>query len=111
MQKSHQPGVVRFPLTQDDANEQAQGANRPEPIGTTPKPKQPPYVRPPLEEAERVDLGGTGERQRRDDDLVQFTATEKVESSERGEEKIQKLIDAFGPPMHRTERDLPSRLN
>jgi len=111
MQKSHQPGVVRFPLTQDDANEQAQGANRPEPIGTTPKPKQPPYVRPPLEEAERVDLGGTGERQRRDDDLVQFTATEKVESSERGEEKIQKLIDAFGPPMHRTERGLPSRLN
>jgi phage/plasmid-associated DNA primase len=43
--------------------------------------------------------------------VVKFPTTEKIESSDPGEETVRQLIDAFGPPLYRTERGLPSRLN
>src|SRR5262249_16999808 len=43
--------------------------------------------------------------------IVQFPTTEKIESSDPGEEIVRQLIDAFGPPLYRNENNGPSRLN
>jgi P4 family phage/plasmid primase-like protien len=43
--------------------------------------------------------------------IVQSPTTGQIESSEPGEETVRQLIDAFGPPLYRTEKGLPSRLN
>ena len=43
--------------------------------------------------------------------IIQLPTTEKLELSDPGEETVRELIDAFGPPLYRTEMGLPSRLN
>jgi putative DNA primase/helicase len=42
---------------------------------------------------------------------LDFPIIEKIESSRQDEKPVQQLIDTFGPPLHRNEKNSPSRLN
>jgi Family of unknown function (DUF5906) len=123
MHKSYTPGVVQFPLTKDDESDETINDKKGEPKGVeTPLDGQdlsrnPVHVQAPEDHGvlepnrSQPDLCQPDEEQSRARALVEFPITQKIESSHPKEQTVQQLMDAFGPPSHRSERNGPGRLN